>query len=197
MGGRFHGHRGGCDHLDGSFAVFTTRIERSDRLTAQGHAERLYSEDAERRQREQATKITWWTRRPGIGETVDRTAYGGRPDDERNPDDEVFEDVDLHILNASDSAIYACVVRAAQHRNQVTGTRWAGIVPPGKQIYAERIFCGDSPTGASRAAAAISAGGAVEYVEFADSNQHIWRRFMDGRLVEVDKSPEVSDQYCW
>lgn len=149
-----------------------------------------------RERRRQASMMTWWvTRAADQRDLTPRRYPASREDNDGGQHSEDLAEILLHIANGSANALYACVVRVDGARAEHRVTHWVGTVPPGEHVFrGDRMLIPSSST-ESRSIAGLANNEPYSYVEFADSNRAVWRRFADGRLEAQRKEPEGPRSY--
>jgi heme exporter protein D len=155
------------------------------RTITREHAQR----NREERQR-QAIGVTWLTeRRAAPDENSELRPFADAAHDAPG----YVQNVILAVHNASDNCIYDCTVQTApfdEPENAHLRHRQIGVLPPGVTRFKVPVPAVDrTPTMAARHRVDISYNVLVEWLEFRDVSQVVWRRYGDGRLESQPSRP--------
>jgi hypothetical protein len=141
--------------------------------------------------REQASRITWWLdavpdedKREGVRRFADGAEFfiGDYGDLRRAA---------LFICNDSGNCVYEASLKLSDLFARQVGEKFRqilwrqlGVILPGTAEYRVPVPFDPTPTASARSRSDIPFNLLVDWVEFRDRNNKLWRRFGDGRLEQ-------------
>jgi hypothetical protein len=164
--------------------------------------------EVHRQERAQAMQVSWWIDRVEWWDpTKDDTNESVRPFVDAGPDfsaggfhPDMYIPVPLVILNSSGDCLYHVEVKLPDYYCPEAPRRQAGVLPPGRSRF---MVLGDigylyaSPTQGTRRQGDAAWNRMVEYVEFRDRDDVIWRRDRNGGLQKQEwRPPEPGPLYA-
>jgi hypothetical protein len=154
---------------------------------------------------EQANRITWWLEPAPKDDKGTRVRVFADAASFQGGDYPNLPHAALFILNGSDNCVYEGSLQLPESFDPGDGKeerfiwRQIGVIPPGPPAEFRvpiSVSAHSSPTASLRRKADLPFNRHVEWVEFRDRNNKVWRRFGDGTLKpQPDRPPETETAY--
>ena len=155
-------------------------------------------EKRDREERDQAGRITWWLEDVPDGDTRE----GVRDFADAAPDYPELKYAAIFIRNGSEDCIYECSLKLPEFFDHGDAPeppklwRQMGVLPPGTTQFRIPVPPQSTTTWMLRTKADLAFNKHVEWVEFRDRINIIWRRLGDGRLEkQPDRPPNTETAY--